>query len=42
MKVVNFIIMHLKKWFKDNDIRMYLTRNEEKSVVAGSFYEKEL
>ena len=24
----------LKKWLKDNDIKMYLTHNEGKSVVA--------
>ena len=27
----------IKLWLQDNDIEMYSTRNEEKSVVAGSF-----
>ena len=26
-----------KKWLKDNDITMYSTHNEKKSVVAGRF-----
>ena len=26
-----------KKWLKDNDIEMYSTHNEEKSVVAERF-----
>ena len=29
--------MHLKKWLKDNDIEMYSTHNEGKSVVAERF-----
>ena len=27
----------IKLWLQDNDIEMYSTRNEEKSVIAGSF-----
>ena len=27
-----------KKWLKDNDIKMYSTHNEEKSVVAEIFF----
>ena len=34
---MNFIIVFFKKWLKDNDIIMYLTYNEGKSVVAGRF-----
>ena len=29
--------MSLKKWLKDNDISMYSTHNEGKSVIAGRF-----
>ena len=28
---------HFKKWLKDNNIEMYLTNNEGKSVVAERF-----
>ena len=34
IKKVNFTKVFLKKWLKDNDIEMYLIRNEGKSVVA--------
>ena len=27
----------MKKWLDDKDILMYLTYNEEKSVIAGRF-----
>ena len=33
---MNFI-SHFKKWLKDNDIEMYSTHNEGKSVVAERF-----
>ena len=36
-KEANFIIIFLKKWVKDNDITMYSTNNEGKSVVAERF-----
>ena len=32
-----FYNSHFKKWFKDNNIEMYSTHNEEKSVIAESF-----
>ena len=31
---MNVTIVLFKKWLKDNDIEMYSTYNEEKSVVA--------
>ena len=34
MNAVNFIIVFLKKLLKENDIEMYSTHNEGKSVVA--------
>ena len=34
---MNFTIIHVKNWLRDNDIRMYLTHNEGKSVVAERF-----
>ena len=34
---VNFITILLKKWLKDNDIEMFSTRNDGKSVVAETF-----
>ena len=37
IKVVNFTIMFFKRWLKDNDIEMYSTHNEAKSVVAVRF-----
>ena len=27
----------IKSWLQDNDIEMYLTHNEEKSIIAGRF-----
>ena len=36
-KEVNFTIIFLKKWLKDNDIEMYSISNEGKSVVAERF-----
>ena len=32
-----FCNSHFKKWFKDNNIEMYSTHNEEKSVIAERF-----
>ena len=37
MNAVNFIIVFLKKLLKENDIEMYSTHNEGKSVVAERF-----
>ena len=37
IKLVNFTIILLKKWLKDNNIDLYLTHNEEKSVVTERF-----
>ena len=37
IKLVNFTITLLKKWLKDNNIDLYLTHNEEKSVVTERF-----
>ena len=37
MNAVNFIIVFLKKWLKENHIEMYSTHNEGKSVVAERF-----
>ena len=34
---MNFNNNNFKKWLKDNDITMYSTHNEEKSVVAERF-----
>ena len=34
---VNFITVLLKKWLNDNDIEMYSTHNEGKSVVSERF-----
>ena len=34
---MNFTIILLKKWLKDNDIEMYSIHNEEKPVVAERF-----
>ena len=34
---MNFTIILLKKWLKDNDIEMYSIHNEGKSVVAERF-----
>ena len=34
---MNFTITLLKKWLKDNNIDLYLTHNEEKSVVTERF-----
>ena len=36
-KVLNFTTLHFKKWLQDNDIIMYSTNNEGKSVVAERF-----
>ena len=36
-KVLNFRMLLLKKWLQDNDIVMYSTNNEGKSVVAERF-----
>ena len=27
----------IKSWLQDNDIEMYSTHNEEKSIIAGRF-----
>ena len=37
IKEANFTIILLKKWLKDNDIKMYSIHNEGKSVVAERF-----
>ena len=37
MKVVNFITAILKKWFKHDDVKVYSTYSEGKSVVAERF-----
>ena len=37
IKLVNFTIILFKKWLKDNNIDLYLTHNEEKSVVTERF-----
>ena len=37
MNAVNFIIVFFKKLLKENDIEMYSTHNEGKSVVAERF-----
>ena len=37
MNAVNFIMVFLKKWLKENHIEMYSTHNEGKSVVAERF-----
>ena len=37
IKAVSFITLIFKKWLKDNDIVMYSTYNEGKSVVAERF-----
>ena len=37
IKEVNFTIILFKKWLKDNDIEMYSTSNEGKSVIAERF-----
>ena len=37
MNAVNFIIVFLKKWLKENHIEMYSTHNEGKSVIAERF-----
>ena len=34
---VNFIIINLRVFFKKNDIEMYSTFNERKSVIAERF-----
>ena len=34
---MNFITVLLKKWLQDNDIEMYSTHNEGKSVVTERF-----
>ena len=34
---MNFTIILLKKWLKDNNIDLYLTHNKEKSVVTERF-----
>ena len=36
-KVSEFYNISFKKWLKDNDIEMYSTNNEEKSVIAEKF-----
>ena len=36
-QVSEFYNTHLKKWLKGNNIEMYSTHNEGKSVVAGRF-----
>ena len=36
-KVVIFITVSFKKWLKDNDMKMYSTCNEGKSVFAEGF-----
>ena len=36
-KEANFMIILFKKWIKDNDIVMYSTNNEGKSVIAERF-----
>ena len=35
--VALLFISNLKTWFNDNDIEMYSTQNEKKSVVAERF-----
>ena len=37
IKEVNFTIVFLKKWLKDNDIEMYSIHNEGNSVIAERF-----
>ena len=37
IKVGNFTIDKKKSWLQDNDIEMYSTHNEGKSVVAERF-----
>ena len=37
IKEVNFTIVLLQKWLKDNDIEMYSIHSEGKSVVAERF-----
>ena len=37
IKLVNFTIIFFKKWLKDNNIEIYSTYNEGKSVVAERF-----
>ena len=37
IKGIEFYNTHFKKWFKDNNIEMYSTYNEGKSVVAERF-----
>ena len=37
IKVVNFITVLLKKWLEGNDIKLYSTYNEVKSLVAERF-----
>ena len=32
-----FYNRRIKSWLQDNDIEMYSTHNEEKSVIAGRF-----
>ena len=39
IKAVNFTIVLLKKWLKDNDIEIYLTHNKGKPIVAEDFLE---
>ena len=39
-KEVNFTIIVLKKWLKDNEIVMYSIHNEGKSVAAERFTRK--
>ena len=34
---MNFTIFFFKKWLQDNDIEMYSTYNEGKSVIAERF-----
>ena len=32
-----FYNRRIKSWLQDNDIEMYSTHNEEKSIIAGRF-----
>ena len=34
---MNFITIFLKKWLKENNIKLYLTHNEGKRVIAERF-----
>ena len=36
-KDTQFYNRQIKSWLQDNDIEMYSTHNEEKSIIAGRF-----